>query len=208
MELDSAITAILEDHGYWGILLLIFVENVFPPIPSEVILTFGGFLTSYGTLKLGLCIASATAGSVIGAFVLYWIGRLLASRKEAGALARFLKMDGEGMSKAKKWFERRGAQTVFFCRFIPIVRSLISVPAGIAKMDQWLFLFYTAAGTLIWNTLLILLGNLSGYAWERIGKYFSIYSRVALTAIAIGGIALLLAWAKKSAKKKAKAKDR
>jgi len=185
MEFNETIVNILEAYGYWGILLLILIENIFPPIPSEVILTFSGFMTSYGTLQVSLVVLAATAGSVIGACILYWLGLYVASNKAAVKLARWLKIEGNDARKAQGWFQRYGNRTVFFCRFVPILRSIISVPAGMAKMPFATFIVFTAAGTCIWNTLLIVLGHVAGHGWDSVSHYFDIYSRMVLIAILI-----------------------
>jgi len=152
----------MNQFGYCGILLLIAVENIFPPIPSEVILTFGGFLTTCTSMNIWGVILFATVGSVLGAVVLYAVGRYLNYEKLqrwiGGRWGRRLHLKKEDISQAVDWFSRRGASTVFFCRFIPIVRSLISIPAGVAKMNPAKFIILTTAGTLIWNTVLVYLG--------------------------------------------------
>ena len=141
--MQEIIISIMNNWGYLGIALLIAVENIFPPIPSEVILTFGGFMTTYSNLKLIGIIISSTIGSVLGAIILYLIGRIINKERlekivegKIGTILHFKKQDIE---KANSWFEKRGKSTVFFCRFIPIVRSLISIPAGITKMKFFSF---------------------------------------------------------------------
>lgn len=174
----------MNRYGYFGIALLIAVENVFPPIPSEVILTFGGFMTTYSDLNIWLTILVATVGAVAGALILYGVGRLISrerlERWLSGRLGRILRLKPEDLHKADQWFGRRGKRTVFFCRFIPIVRSLISIPAGMAKMNLGIFLLLTAVGTGIWNMALVWLGALAGASWNKIAAYMGIYSKVAL----------------------------
>lgn len=139
------IISVMNHYGYLGIALLILVENLFPPIPSEVILTFGGFLTTYTNMNLIGVILSSTLGSVLGAVVLYQIGSLVpVSKLEAivsGKIGKLLHFKKEDVSHAVEWFDSKGNYTVFFCRFIPIVRSLISIPAGMAHMHFSKFLF-------------------------------------------------------------------
>ena len=146
---------------YLGIALLILIENLFPPIPSEVILTFGGFLTTYTNMNLIGVILFSTLGSVLGAVVLYQIGSLVPVFKlEAtveGRLGKLLHFKKEDVSHAVEWFDSKGNYTVFFCRFIPIVRSLISIPAGMAHMHFSKFFILTTFGSLIWNTVLVTL---------------------------------------------------
>ena len=204
--MQEFIVEIIDQFGYLGILLLIAIENIFPPIPSEVILTFAGFLTTCTAMNLPGVIAVSTAGSMIGALVLYGVGRLLTPQKlehllenRIGQLLRFKKED---VSRAVGWFSRRGASTVFLCRFIPIVRSLISIPAGVAKMPLGKFLALTAAGTLIWNTVLVSLGALAGSSWQKIVAYTDVYSKLFLILFAFLGIAFLVFYYRKRWKTK------
>ena len=133
--MEHFIIEIMNQWGYLGILFLIAFENIFPPIPSEVILTFGGFLTVSTKMTIPLVILFSTIGSIIGALVLYYIGYVLnPERLEKivdGRIGKILFLKNSDIKKAEDWFQKRGPFTVFFCRFIPIVRSLISIPAGI-----------------------------------------------------------------------------
>ena len=140
----EALIHFLNQFGYLGVTILIALENIFPPIPSEVILTFGGFMTTYTKLTLSGVIACATAGSVIGAVVLYELGYLLTNEKLNrflyGRLGRLLHFNRDDVEYTMDWFRKKGKYTVFFCRCVPIVRSLISIPAGMAKMPWGSFL--------------------------------------------------------------------
>lgn len=170
--MESVITGLVSRFGYWGVLLLIAVENIFPPIPSEVILTFGGFLTTCTEMTPPGVILFSTLGSVAGAIVLYGVGRLLApQRLEAllsGRVGRVLKMESADVHKASDWFAAHGWPSVFYCRCIPILRSLISIPAGMAGMRPAPFLLLTTAGSLLWNILLVYLGALAGQSWPAV----------------------------------------
>ena len=170
--MESAITVLVSRFGYWGVLLLIAVENIFPPIPSEVILTFGGFLTTCTEMTPPGVILFSTLGSVAGAIVLYGVGRLLApQRLEAllsGRVGRVLKMESADVHKASDWFAAHGWPSVFYCRCIPILRSLISIPAGMAGMHPAPFLLLTTVGSLLWNILLVYLGALAGQSWPAV----------------------------------------
>lgn len=185
--MQEIIISIMNDFGYLGIAFLIAAENVFPPIPSEVILTFGGFMTTYSNLHVIGVIIASIIGSVLGAIVLYWIGRLLGKEKierlvegKVGKILRFKKKDIE---KANEWFEKRGNLTVFFCRFIPIVRSLISIPAGMTKMKFAPFITLTTLGSAIWNIVLVYLGVVTGSSWEKVVAYIDSYSKIVLIVI-------------------------
>lgn len=187
--MQELIIQIMNDYGYLGITLLIAVENLFPPIPSEIILTFGGFMTTYTTMRIWGVILFATLGSVVGAIILYGVGRWFSPRKLErwldGKWGRRLHFKKGDVRKATAWFERHGRLTVFFCRFIPIVRSLISIPAGIAKMNMPSFLILTTVGTLIWNTVLVYLGAFAGASWETISGYFDTYSSITLYVLIV-----------------------
>ncbi|MCR2023220.1 DedA family protein, partial [Blautia pseudococcoides] len=130
---------IMDAYGYLGIALLILVENLFPPIPSEVILTFGGFMTTYTKMNIIGVVLSSTVGSVFGAILLYQIGHLVPQEKLEslleGRVGKILHFKPEDVGSAMEWFDSKGNYTVLFCRFIPIVRSLISIPAGMAHMN-------------------------------------------------------------------------
>jgi len=194
------IIQIMNQFGYVGIAILIAVENIFPPIPSEVILTFGGFMTTYTSMNIWLVSMFATVGSVIGAIVLYGIGRLLTPQRFAWIIdkwGRLLHIKKQDIKKAEKWFNRHGSLTVFFCRFIPIVRSLISIPAGMAHMNIGKFLIYTTLGTSIWNIVLVYLGAYAGANWESILKYMNTYSNIAVAVLVVAGIVLVIWFIKK-----------
>lgn len=187
--MQEIIISIMNNWGYLGIALLIAVENIFPPIPSEVILTFGGFMTTYSNLKLIGIIISSTIGSVLGAIILYIIGRIINKERlekivegKIGTILHFKKQDIE---KANSWFEKRGKSTVFFCRFIPIVRSLISIPAGITKMKFFSFVLLTTVGSIIWNSVLAYLGVIAGASWETVVAYIDSYSKIVLIFMVI-----------------------
>ena len=207
--MQEIIIQMMNQFGYWGIALLIAIENIFPPIPSEVILTFGGFMTTSTDMNIGLVAFFATVGSVVGALVLYGIGRILneerLERWLGGKLGKFLHLKPSDVQKADAWFQKKGKFTVFFCRFIPIIRSLISIPAGMAKMNMWMFLLLTTVGTSIWNIVLVWLGSIAGDSWELIVGYIGIYSSIVLASIGVIGL-LVLYWFYKTRIKKKKSK--
>jgi len=153
--MQEMILQIMDQFGYLGVFLLIAAENIFPPIPSEVILLFGGFMTTYTALNIAGMTAAATLGSVAGAIVLYFVGKIFnKNRLEkiiSGRAGRILKLNNSDIEKADSWFDGRGDKTVFFCRFVPLIRSLISIPAGMSEMAMPRFLAYTSLGSLIWN---------------------------------------------------------
>ena len=185
----------MNQFGYAGIALLIAIENIFPPIPSEVILTFGGFMTTKSNLNIWLVLLSATTGSTAGAMVLYYIGRLVTPERLGWFIDRWgflLKLKTQDIIKAENWFNRHGSLTVFFCRFIPIVRSLISLPAGMAEMKISKFLLFTVSGTAIWNVVLINLGAFAGEKWNIIADYINTYSYVVFILLAFAGVGIII----------------
>lgn len=195
----------LIDHlGYLAVMLLIAIENVFPPIPSEVILSFGGFMTTHTKMNIFGLIVASTLGALIGALVLYWIGTLLnQDRLEKLFNHNFFKKLGfkkEDVTKSINWFDKHGIKAIFFGRFIPVIRSLISIPAGISKVPIPKFIILTTLGSLIWNTVLISLGAYMGSKWETIVLIFEEYSLVVVILLIIACIYFGFRWYKKRIK--------
>ena len=202
--MENWITSIMEQFGYIGIFLLIMVENLFPPIPSEVILTFGGFMTTHSNLTILGVVIAATIGSVVGAIVLYGVGFVInvdRIEKIVDRWGHILRLTREDIHKANAWFEKYGVWTVFFCRFIPLIRSLISLPAGMARMNFWVFLALTTVGTFIWNVVLVNIGAAVGDSWETIVGYVDIYSNIVYAVLAVLFIVLVWLFIKKRFKK-------
>ena len=186
---------------------LIALENVFPPIPSEVILLFGGFMTTYTSLNIALMVVAATLGSLLGAIVLYYIGKILNKERlkkiVSGKVGKVLRLKEKDIDMANHWFDTKGNKTVFFCRFIPIVRSLISIPAGMSEMPMAKFLLYTTVGSAIWNTVLIVIGNRVGENWESILGVFDQYSHIVLILLILIFVLFIVWFYTKKKKKKA-----
>lgn len=186
--MQTWILQILETYGALGIFLLIFIENIFPPIPSEVILTFGGFMTTITTLSPFMVILSSTIASLAGALVLYSIASFFSFDKVLYFIenqGKFLRLKRKDIEKAITFYERYEGKTVFFCRMVPIVRSLISIPAGMSKMKISSFIFLTTLGSFIWNTLLIVCGVVLGERWEDVLIWIKGYSYVVLGVAAL-----------------------
>ena len=181
------IIEVMNVWGYGGIVFLIALENVFPPIPSEVILTFGGFMTTCTNLSLWWVIAAATLGAVIGAVILYAVGRLLGAdavlRLLDGKVGKQLHFHSADVQRTMEKFEQKGAISVLLCRCIPIVRSLISIPAGMSKMSFVPFLVLTTGGFAVWNTVLVYLGALAGNSWEKIAAMLGSYADVVMMVL-------------------------
>lgn len=182
---------LMGEYGNLAVFLLILVENLFPPIPSEVILTFGGVMTVCTDMTPVGVILFSTAGSLAGAVILYSVGRFLPDevfrKLLCGQIGHLLHFRLEDVDLAKGWFRERGRSAVFLCRLIPIVRSLISIPAGIARMQFVPFLVFTAAGSLLWNTVLVYAGRIAGDSWEKVSAAFGVYSDLFLM---IAGISI------------------
>jgi len=178
--MEDWIFRIIEDYGYFGVFLIIVIENVFPPIPSEIVLSFSGFMTTKTNLTIPLMIVASTVGSVIGGTILYFIGTILdveRLEKIVDKWGKYLQLKREDVYKADAWFDRYGIWTVFFCRMVPLLRSLISIPAGMSNMRFPLFFVFTLLGTVIWNTMLIVLGAKLGESWKEILTYTEVYSK-------------------------------
>ncbi|MFS0749695.1 DedA family protein [Oceanobacillus sp. 1P07AA] len=192
---SSWITDIMEKFGYFGISFLIFIENIFPPIPSEIILTFGGFMTTYSSLSiLGVTVAS-TIGSVLGAIVLYGIGRLVDIKKLERIISKWghiLRLQMDDIQRADLWFSKYGSWAVFFCRFVPLIRSLISLPAGMTHMNFGLFLLLTTLGSAIWNIVLVYIGAILGESWQSILTFLDIYSNIVYVLIILMIIVIII----------------
>lgn len=188
--MQETLLTFMGEYGLFAVFLLILIENLFPPIPSEVILTFGGVMTGCTDLNPAGVIAAATAGSVSGAVILYLAGCLIPERQLKrlleGKVGSLLHFEPGDVDLARSWFLKKGAGAVFLCRLAPIVRSLISIPAGVARMPLLPFLLLTTAGSLIWNTVLVFAGRAAGASWERVTERFGMYSDLILMAMGIG----------------------
>lgn len=187
--MQQFILHIIEQFGYFGVFFLILLENVFPPIPSEVILLFSGFFSSYTSLSVFYMILASTLGSFLGAIILYYIGKIFNKERLKkivnGRLGKILFLKENDIDKADEWFDNKGNKSVFFCRFVPIVRSLISIPAGMSEMPMGKFIIYTICGSMIWNTVLICLGFRLGSNWEYVLTILDKYQIVVIVILVI-----------------------
>ena len=200
--MEQIILDIINKFNYLGIAFLIAIENLFPPIPSEVILTSAGFATTVEGVNMtfvGVVIAS-TIGAIIGATLLYLIGYILNADRVAilfeSKLAKVLRLKTNDLHKAEAWFNKYETKAVFIGRFIPIVRSLVSIPAGMAKMKFIPFITLTTIGTFIWNIVLVYLGILAGNNYHVVANYFDLYSNIALIIIIIVILVLIALFVK------------
>ncbi|GAA2224719.1 hypothetical protein GCM10010413_18540 [Promicromonospora sukumoe] len=180
---------LMETLGGPGAGLAIFIENIFPPIPSEVVLPMAGFAARLGDLSLAGAIIWTTIGSVAGAWVLYGLGAWLGHDRMRAIAARMPLVDVEDVDRTTAWFARHGTKAVFFGRMLPIFRSFISIPAGTERMGLLVFTLLTAAGSLIWNSIFVVAGYVLGANWHAVDPYASV-----LQYIVIGAVLVAVVW--------------
>lgn len=195
-------TRIIEALGYPGIILVVLMENLFPPIPSEVILPFAGFMTRTSSLTVPGVIFASTAGSVAGGLILYGLGLWFGAERIERFVERYqryLTVTPAHVRRAQEWFGRYGVPTVFFCRMVPIMRSIISIPAGLVRMNLLTFVALTIIGSLIWNGVLVGAGALLGASWPLISKWVGYYhdAVAVIGAAAAAALAFWLFWPRK-----------
>jgi membrane protein DedA with SNARE-associated domain len=179
------LVGLMESLGAPGAGLAIALENLFPPLPSEVILPLAGFTVSRGRMELLDVLVFTTLGSVIGALALYGVGALLGRERTLAIAAKLPLVKVSDIEKTEAWFQRHGRKTVFFGRMIPIFRSLISVPAGVERMPILIFTLLTTAGSLIWNTIFVMAGYWLGAGWWLVEQYVGIGTNVVIAIVAI-----------------------
>ncbi|NEC25627.1 DedA family protein [Streptomyces sp. SID8111] len=179
---------LVDALGAPGAGLFVALENVFPPLPSEIILPLAGFAAGQGELSLASALFWTTLGSVVGAVVLYWLGALFGRERMYALWARLPLVKTSDLRRTEEWFARHGTKAVLLGRMVPIFRSLISVPAGVERMPMPLFLMLTALGSLVWNSALVLAGYWLGEQWDEVGAYVGVLSKgvlvVSLLAVA------------------------
>jgi len=181
--------SLMEIIGPAGAGIAIALENLFPPLPSEVILPMAGLTASRGTFTLFEALAWTTLGSIAGAFLLYGIGAWLGMSRLRAVVARVPLLHAEDVDRTVAWFTRHGGKAVFFGRMIPVFRSLISIPAGVSRMPLWKFGLLTAAGSLVWNSVFVLAGFFLGESWHIVEQYADV-----LQYVVVAGVAVAVAW--------------
>ncbi|SES01839.1 DedA family protein [Corynebacterium cystitidis] len=196
------IVNLMEILGAPGVGIAILLENVFPPIPSEVVLPLAGFTVAQGSLNMLATFIWATAGSVVGAYLLYGLGAWLGADRLRRIADKMWLVDANDVDSALHWFDKYGAASVFFGRLIPGVRSLISIPAGIDRMNLVKFGLWTLAGSGIWNALLIYLGYLLGDQYTKVADVVDQYSNIIYIVIAVALIALITYLIRRNNKRK------
>ena len=185
------ITSLVGRLGYLGVAALMFLENVFPPIPSELIMPLAGFGAARGEFSIVWVIVAGVVGSTLGQYPLYALGRSMGEerlRRFADKHGKWVTVSGREIDKAGGWFEKHGGMAVLLCRLVPGVRSLISIPAGIHRMSLVSFTLYSAAGMTVWTTVLAGLGYLLGRQYERVERYVGPIGYV-VAGLAVAGIA-------------------
>lgn len=183
---------LMESLGAVGAGLAIALENLFPPLPSELILPLAGFTASQGGIGLVPALIWTTVGSVVGALALYGIGAVCGRDRTVAFAARVPLLRMSDVLRTEAWFARHGTKAVFFGRMVPVFRSLISIPAGVERMPLPVFLGLTAAGSAIWNTLFIMAGYLLGSRWHQVTDIVGVYSQVVLAVAALALVVLVV----------------
>ena len=198
-DLANWVQDVINQFGYLGVALLVVIENVFPPIPSEIVLPFAGFVAQQGasavnatagaaqsdTTVVGMMIA-ATVGSVVGALILYFVSAAIGPERLRGFVERFGKWFGVKSSdlvRAEEWFDRRSSAAVLVGRCVPLIRSIVSIPAGFRRMKLTSFVVLTAIGSAVWNIALIGAGAVLGDQWERVGEYVGVFQWMVIAAV-------------------------
>ncbi len=182
------ITGVVERTGYLGVALLMLAENVFPPIPSELIMPLAGFTAARGSLDIVLVVVAGTAGSLLGAVLWYYVGKWIGAehlKRWTAAHGRWFTISPDEVDQAANWFRRHGGKAVLIGRVVPAVRTLISVPAGVAGMPLAPFLIYSAIGTVTWSGLLAGAGYLLEGQYQAVAGYVNPISNVVVGLIAL-----------------------
>ncbi|MEX0922432.1 MAG: DedA family protein [Rhodovibrionaceae bacterium] len=186
--MESFLESTMQSLGVFGIALLMFLENLFPPIPSELIMPLAGYRAAQGDMPIVLVILAGSLGSLLGVLPWYFAGRLLGKTRLQGFAARhgrWLTLSPRTIERADRWFRRHGSLAVLFGRLVPTVRTLISVPAGIAEMPLVKFLVFSAVGTGLWTTALALAGYRLGAAYDSVSGYVEPLSNAVLLLILV-----------------------
>jgi membrane protein DedA with SNARE-associated domain len=187
-DIASWVQDVIERLGAVGVALLVILENVFPPIPSEIVLPFAGFVAWRGDGSVLVMIFAATVGAVVGAVILYTVAAIIGPDRLRLFVVKFGRWFGvktSDLERAEQWFDRHAVAAVLLGRCVPLIRSVVSVPAGFRRMRLLPFLVYTAIGSTIWNTALIGAGAILGNQWERVEPYMETFQWVVIAAIIV-----------------------
>jgi len=187
-DIAAWVQDVIERLGAVGVALLVILENVFPPIPSEIVLPFAGFVAQRGDGSVVVMVIAATIGAVVGALILYGIAAVIGPARLTAFIARFGRWFGvkpADLVRAEQWFDRHAVAAVLLGRCVPLIRSVVSVPAGFRRMSLVPFVLYTALGSAIWNTALIGAGAILGDQWEKVEPYVETLQYVVVAGIAL-----------------------
>ncbi|WP_433687095.1 DedA family protein [Micromonospora carbonacea] len=190
--------------GAVGVALLVALESIIPPIPSEIVLAMAGYLASQGQFNVVLIVVAATVGSLLGALALYWLGAALGEERLKRWLDHIPLVDRDDLEKADRWFERHGRWAVLIGRVVPVVRSLVSVPAGADRMPLGEFVLLTTLGSGVWNALIVGAGFALGSRWEEVDRYSSWFN---YAIFAVFGV-MVVSWATKKVRRRRARRDR
>lgn len=192
-SLATWVQDVIEQLGYLGVALLVVLENVFPPIPSEIVLPFAGFVAQQGSDSVVLMILVATVGSVIGALIMYWIAAIIGDDRLHAFTRRFgkwVQIREADLTRAEEWFDRHAMSAVLVGRCVPLIRSVVSIPAGFRRMKLIPYIAYTFLGSLVWNIALVGAGAVLGENWERVEPVVATFQWIVIVII-LAGIARL-----------------
>ena len=201
MDVLERVVDIISLFGYWGIAFLMLLENIIPPIPSELIMPLAGFAVARGEMNMAIAIAAGTLGSVLGGLAWYYVGRILGLeriRQLADRYGKWLGISSKEVMDTQEWFSKRGYWAIGLGRMVPGIRTYISVPAGIADMSMFQFLVYSTVGTLAWISLLTVAGFWLGASYEKVGEFLAPISKIVLVSIAVFVVVRFLSQLKKN----------
>ena len=188
-SLATWVQDVIEQLGYLGVALLVVLENVFPPIPSEIVLPFAGFVAQQGSDSVVLMILAATVGSVIGALIMYWIAAIIGDERLHAFTRRFgkwVQIREADLTRAEEWFDRHAMSAVLVGRCVPLIRSVVSIPAGFRRMELIPYIAYTFLGSLVWNIALVGAGAVLGENWERVEPVVATFQWIVIVVILAG----------------------
>ncbi len=188
-SLATWVQDVIEQLGYLGVALLVVLENVFPPIPSEIVLPFAGFVAQQGSDSVVLMILAATVGSVVGALIMYWIAAIIGDERLHAFTRRFgkwVQIREADLTRAEEWFDRHAMSAVLVGRCVPLIRSVVSIPAGFRRMKLIPYIAYTFLGSLVWNIALVGAGAVLGENWERVEPVVATFQWIVIVVILAG----------------------
>ena len=202
--LTGWVASVIDSLGAFGVAVLVALESIIPPIPSEIVLAMAGYLSSQGRFNVVLIVLAATAGSLVGALVLYWLGAALGEERLKRWLDHIPLVDRDDLEQADRWFERHGRWAVLIGRVVPVVRSLVSIPAGANRMPLGEFVLLITLGSGVWNTLIVGLGFALGSQWQQVDRYSSWFNYAIFAVFAV----MIVSWVAKKIRRRRARRDR